>query len=291
MTGESGWPAHELKGMRVTSRVDSPPAMHIVEAFGGDPALLTRLPGGQGTSWRAGGIALKPTAPDERIGWLGAVLDQVPDTDDYRVARPVPAADRRWIVDGWSATAWLEGAHVPGRWKDALEMSAAFHVALAQVQAEPLPAGSDPWSIGMRVAWGELAAPSHNPDVNALLAELSPLLKQPWRGSRPQIIHGDLGGNILYANGLPPAIIDVSPHHAPAPFADAIIVADGAAWENAPAELAARFATTRPAGPQLLARAAVFRVITMVELVDDPKYVDTEIAAYRTVVDVAMANA
>ncbi|MET9021433.1 hypothetical protein ABZV93_15730 [Actinopolymorpha sp. NPDC004070] len=266
-----------------------PPAAHIVEAFGGDAARLAKLAGGQGTSWRAGGIALKPTAPDEPIGWLGAVLNQPPDTDDYRVARPVATADRRWIVDGWSATTWVDGAHVAGRWEEALKVSAAFHAALARVEAPPRPAESDPWSVGMRVAWGELPAPSHSRDVNALLTELSALLEQPWQGPPHQLIHGDLEGNIVYADGLPPAVIDFSPHRAPAPFADAIIVADATAWKGAPAELAADFAATRTAGPQLLARAAVYRVITMVELSADPEAVASEIAGYRPVVDAAIA--
>lgn len=265
------------------------PATRIVEAFGGDPDLLTRLSGGQDLSWRAGGIVLKPADPDDSISWLAGVLDQVPDGDEFRIAGPVAATDGRWNVDGWSATRWLEGTHVRGRWDDAVKVSSALHAALGDVRAEPLPAGGDPWSVGTRVAWGDeqLAAPVL-PEVAALFEELAPLLDQPWTGPPAQIIHGDLGGNILYADGLPPAVIDVSPHFAPAPFADAIIVADGVAWEDAPIGLAERFAATRAAGAQLLARAAVFRIATMVQLVDDPERVGVEIAAYRPVIDVAL---
>lgn len=269
--------------------VNVPPA-YVIRAFGGDPTQLTWLPGGQGTSWRAGEVVLKPTSPSERIDWLAAVLDQVPDTDDFRVARPLAADDGRWIVDSWSATGWREGEHLPQRWEDGLRVSAAFHAALARVRAEPLPDGDDPWSVGARVAWGkQLAVPNLPADVAALLDELAPLLEEPWMGPPPQIIHGDLG-NILYAKNLPPAVIDMSPHFAPAPFADAIIVADAVAWEDAPVGLAVRFATTRAGGAQVLARAAVFRVVTVAQLRrSSPDRVAAEVAGYRPVVDVALA--
>ena len=267
------------------------PTAYAVEAFGGDPTLLTWLPGGQGTSWRAGGVVLKPAAPNERIDWLADVLGQVPDCDDFRVARPVASADGRWIVDGWTATGWLAGEHRRGRWEDGLQVSVAFHAALAGVRAEP-PPGSGPWSIGSRVAWREQEPAADLPGaVTALLDELSPLWTQPWTGPAAQIIHGDMG-NILYADDLPPAVIDMSPHFAPAPFADAILVADAVAWEDAPVDLATRFAATRPAGAQLLARAVVFRVVTIAHLCpDSAERVAAEIAGYRPVADVALAFA
>lgn len=275
----------------MTTQASNRPTSRTVEAFGGDPALLTWLPGGQGTSWRAGDVVLKPTTSSERIDWLAGVLGQVSDTDDFRVARHVAAADGRWVVDGWSATGWLEGSHLPGRWEEGMKVSAAFHAALARVHAEP-PQGDDgPWSTGARVAWNEQqAARDLQPDVVSLLDELAPLLNQSWTGPSAQIIHGDLG-NILYAEGLAPAVIDMSPHFAPAPFADAIIVADALAWESAPRDLAVHFARTRTAGPQLLARAVVYRVVTVAHLRrSKPEWVAAEVAAYRPVADVAMAT-
>lgn len=269
----------------------SAPVAQVVEAFGGDPGLLVRLAGGRGTSWRAGGVVLKPAASYERVNWLAAVLDQVRDTEDFRVARYVAAADGSRVVDGWSATNWVEGAHVAGRWEQAMGVSAALHAALAGVETTRFPTSDDPWSIGARVAWGEQpVAVALFPDVTDLLAELGRLLGEPWSGPPRQLIHGDLGGNIVYADGLPPGVIDMSPHVAPAPFADAIIAADAVAWEGAPVEFAARFANSRPAGARLLARAVVFRIITMVELTQDVGRVGVEIAAYRPVVEVAVAD-
>ena len=53
-----------------------------------------------------------------------------------------------------------------------------------------------------------------------------------------QLIHGDLSGNFLIANGLSPAIIDFSPTWAPNGFAEGIMLVDALTWESArPEEL------------------------------------------------------
>jgi hypothetical protein len=41
-----------------------------------------------------------------------------------------------------------------------------------------------------------------------------------------QLIHGDLTGNVLFDDQLPPAIIDFSAHWRPVPYVAAIVVAD-----------------------------------------------------------------
>jgi len=49
--------------------------------------------------------------------------------------------------------------------------------------------------------------------------------------ARSQLIHGDLTGNVLFAEHLPPAIIDLSPYWRPTSFASAIVIADALVWE------------------------------------------------------------
>jgi uncharacterized protein (TIGR02569 family) len=269
------------------------PDEQVVKAFGGSPAELVPLAGGQGGSWRAGGIALKPAEGAESLDWLGGLLDRVPDSPAFRLARPVRSVDGGWVVDGWSATTWVDGEHQPGRWEERLAVSRALHAALGGLGGlgATLPwVGCDPWSVGMRVAWGwqALDASRHRAAV-PLYESLSPLLHEPWNGVPPQVIHGDLCGNIVFATGEPPAVIDFSAHWAPAPFADAIIVADGVAWEDAPVELAVRFAAAEPQGRQLLARAVVYRVVCMAHLVPDlPDRVRTEQAGYQQVIDLLL---
>ena len=105
----------------------------------------------------------------------------------------------------------IDGAHAPGgRWLEVLSACREFHSALTDVPRPTfLDTRRDPWSVGDRVAWESLkvALPqvvAHR--VDGHLQHLVPL-------SLPsQVIHGDFGGNVLFAGGQPPAIIDFSPY-------------------------------------------------------------------------------
>ena len=113
------------------------------------------------------------------------------------------------------------------------------------------------------MAWGErgpgsvlAAAPgSLSEQLRSLLAA-----RRPVRLPR-QLIHGDLGGNVLFADGEPPAVIDFSPYWRPAGLALAVAAVDALMWEGAsPAALAEL--DGEPEWGQLLARALVYRLVT-----------------------------
>jgi hypothetical protein len=57
----------------------------------------------------------------------------------------------------------------------------------------------------------------------------------PTCGSaRPaQLVHGDLGGNVLFAPSLAPAIIDFSPYWRPPGYAEAVAAVDAFLWFGA----------------------------------------------------------
>jgi len=93
-----------------------------------------------------------------------------------------------------------------------------------------------------------------------VLAERDPVSERP-----AQLVHGDLTGNVLFAAGLPPAVIDVSPYWRPAAYAGAVVVADGLLWWDQGADLVA--AAGESGRPDLVARALLFRLLTDVELV------------------------
>ena len=266
-----------MKGNGGVVRSSEAPPGEVVRAFGGDPESLRRLDGGQGTSWRAGDMVLKPAGPEDQHRWLAGVLAEIPDSAAFRLARPVASAAGEYVVQGWAATRWLPGHHVSGRWHEKLAVSAALHSALAAAPEPPFR-GDDPWSIAARVAWGEPAPPG---------VDIALPVCEPWTGAAPQLIHGDLAGNILFADNLPPAVIDMSPHWAPAPFADAVMVADAVAWSGASVHLAQWFADTVPGGRELLARAVIFRVVTIALLCpDDPARIAAEEAGYAPVSDI-----
>ncbi len=74
-----------------------------------------------------------------------------------------------------------------------------------------------------------------------------------------QIIHGDLCGNILFHDTLPPVVIDFSLDYRPREYAEAILIADSIAWENGGEEA---YTLLPPHSEQILLRACLFRLLT-----------------------------
>ncbi len=235
-----------------------PPPQGVLARFGVAGLPLARLAGGQGTSWRAGDLVFKPAdLPVPELEWLAEVLSQL-ECDGFRVARPRLAADGSVCVDGWCAAEFLAGQHAEGRWPEVIAAGQRFHAALSGV-ARPgfLDQRDSPWAIGDRVAWGELPA-SEFAQVNHLgrLAAARRPLSAP-----SQLIHGDLGGNVLFDGEFPPAIIDFSAYWRPVTFADAIVVADALVWEGADAQVLDAVAGAGDLG-QYLIRALIYRAVT-----------------------------
>jgi uncharacterized protein (TIGR02569 family) len=216
----------------------------VLEAFGA-PGEPTRLPGGTGRSWLVGDLVLKPLdrAPAE-IAWQADVLSAL-ETEAVRVAPPLPR-----IVEGWTAWKYVDGAHEPGRWLDIIAAGERLHDALSAVPrpSEIVDPGVEPWATGDRVAWeGEPF-----PGIEDILALLRPVSEEST------LIHGDLTGNVLFHETLPPAIIDFTPYWRPREFAAAVVVADALVWEGAPPGLA------HVVDPQYLLRALIYRGVTSI---------------------------
>lgn len=234
-----------------------PPA-HVLAAFGA-AAEAVPLGGGQGAAWHAGDLVLKPldwAMSLEELEWQGEVLGAVRE-DGFRVPRLRRARDGSALVDGWCAWEYVEGRHELRRWADVISTGERFHAALEGV-ARPalLDRRTDHWAIGDRVAWGELsprrfARVKHLP---RLVAALRPL------EAPSQLVHGDLTGNVLFASGLPPAVIDFSPYWRPTAFASAVVVGDALAWEGADESLLQAVAHI-DSFPQFLLRALIYRVV------------------------------
>ena len=106
------------------------PSAEVVAAFGGDAAGLDKLAGGQGDAWRAGDVVLKPDGEPEVTAWLAETVEPAATSDAFRLASHVRSTTGAWVVDGWAATQWVDGAPGSGRWDDVLEVSDAFHAAI-----------------------------------------------------------------------------------------------------------------------------------------------------------------
>jgi uncharacterized protein (TIGR02569 family) len=191
------------------------------------------------------------------LEWLASVYSQV-RAHGFRIARQRRARDGSVCVDGWSATDYVPGRHESRHWAEVIAAGEPFHAALAGV-ARPafLDERDNPWTIGDRVAWGELPADQFAQvrHLQRLMAATRPVLAQN------QLIHGDLGGNVLFHAALPPAIIDFAPYWRPAPFASAIVVADALVWEGADDSILAAVGHLDDFG-QYLVRALIYRAVT-----------------------------
>ena len=233
------------------------PPDSAVRAFGADPDQLLRLPGGQGTSWRAGDLVLKPgEAPLQR--WLSSTLREL-EPAGLRMAVPVAAADGAWSVAGWTATSFVDGQEPdlrrPTSWPKIVAAGRLFHHALASTPRPALlDSRTDPWAVADRVAWGEQHAQFH-PAFDEVAGRLR---AQPAPPGPAQLVHGDLTGNVLLAPGLAPAVIDVSPYWRPATWAEAVVVADALCYHGADA---AALPAAGVAVPDV-ARALLFRLAT-----------------------------
>ena len=239
----------------------TPPPPGVCATFG----VLDRpvaLPGGQGGAWRVGPVVLKKVGPHlivaEEVRWLGTALEPLMGGGGVRVrvAVPVAATDRRWVVDGWAATPFLEGAPAGWRWPEVLAAGRAFHAAVAHL---PRPTFLDrrrtPWDVGDRMAWGDsmlaVSTPGLVPLVDRLAAATRPVAVSS------QLVHGDLGGNVLLSeDGAAPAVLDLSPYWRPPDWALAVVAVDAMVWSDADP------APFEDLDPQLLVRAMLYRLVT-----------------------------
>jgi hypothetical protein len=226
--------------------------------------------------------------PPDPLDPLAACLDPLAARRDalaarrdpgFRVPRPLrtvaeDGATGDWVAQDPPAGAWVAWQWLPGEpaswsgvspfWPSLIAASRAFHAALAGRRAPPwLGRDGSQWTVGDQVAWGErdpgsVLAAAPGPlagQLRSLLAALRPV-RLP-----AQLIHGDLGGNVLFAAGEPPAVIDFSPYWRPAGLALAVAAVDALTWSGADPAILDQLAD-QPELDQLLARAHVGRLIT-----------------------------
>ncbi len=237
----------------------APPPEDVLRAFGLRRAAAHPLPGGQGRAWAAGDVVVKPVDDAAEATWLGDVLSALP-VDGIRVERPVRSDAGRWVVAGWSAWTRLAGGHdTSGRWAEVLRVGEVLTAALRGLGRPAfLDARTHAWAVADRVAWGEepleLTSPALRPLGELLAAHLRP------DRSPGQVVHGDLTANVLFAPGLAPGVIDVTPYWRPAAFCPAIVAVDALLWYGAPARLLDDLPGS--VDRSLLARAALRRLVT-----------------------------
>ncbi|MGY2701103.1 MULTISPECIES: hypothetical protein [unclassified Nocardioides] len=234
------------------------PGERVLAAFGltGRPVPL---PGGQGRTWAVADAVLQPSRGAVADRWTAETTAGLVE-DGFRVARPLRPGDG-WTVDGWTAWTRVAGEHRTwdADWPVALEVAVRLHRALRGAARPPhLDDRTDVFARADRCAWGEAEIDAGGA-VGAGLTHL-----RRWRTPLDlpaQVVHGDVAGNLLWADEAPPAVIDLSPSWRPGGLGAAQVVVDAVLWYGADVSLAELFLEHEPAaGRQLVLRALMFRL-------------------------------
>jgi uncharacterized protein (TIGR02569 family) len=238
------------------------PSAEVLHAFQvqGTPQ---RLPGGEGTSFVVNDVVFKPVANEAESIWRAEVLSTI-HMNGFIVTTPLKTRTGLWTHQGWEASLFLQGKEVKGRWSEKIAVCRKFHQAL-QIFPKPdfLAAANHPWAVADRMIWGEQPLEYGEP-LKKIMARLEKMLRPI--DAECQLIHGDMSGNILFNESLPPAVIDVSPYWRPAEYAVAIIIVDSVVWEGAGDDILDEMPNTFLAN-QLLIRAAMWRIKTTEEYI------------------------
>ena len=215
-------------------------------------------PGGQGSSWIVADLVLKPGSGVAHQ-WLAEVLQDPVAEGGVRVVAPVATRDGAWEAEGWTATRFVEGSPPDysdaSTWVSLVQAARAFHRAVAHLPRPGfLDVRDDYWALADRAAWGERPI-QFVPELADIATRLQ---TSPDPPGPPQVVHGDLTGNVLFASGLPPAVIDMSPYWRPPAYAEGVIVADALCWHGADESVLELVDVSVPA----VARALLFRMAT-----------------------------
>lgn len=259
-----------------------PPGPEALRAFGGGGRAPVLLAGGRGVTWRAGDLVLRPHDGPSVTDWRAGVLAALEPSAAFRTPRPVPTTDGLWRSGAWEAWEYVVGRADESRVVDVIRAGRAFHRAIADVDRPAfLDHADDPWSRADRMAWGADPLPS-DPTLDRL-ASVFQTVHEP-----SQLVHGDLLGNVLFAEGHAPAVIDWPPYWRPAGFGGAIVVADAVCWHGFPLGRVQAVGAAQPEWAQLLVRALTFRIATAVLL---GAWDSTEIARHQPLVDAVVSAA
>ncbi len=238
------------------SDLDSgPPSAEVLASFGVSDAPRP-LEGGQGLTFQAGDVVMKRVDDKAAANWIANTLSSLPEAG-FRVARPVKTITGDWLVGQWTAWEWVEGRADTSRWHQVVEAGRHFHATLGKLPRPSfLDTMNDPWRVADRMAWGERPL-RLDPETETLAAPLE-AIRRPI-DIQSQMIHGDLAGNVLFADDLPPAIIDFSPYWRPADYAIAVVIADSLDWSGADSAIFDAYEHI-PEIDQLVVRAELFRL-------------------------------
>jgi len=238
-----------------------------------------QLEGGQNNSYRYGNIIIKKNDGDNvNIDLICTILSRI-DSDRYRVAKPVLSINNRFIEDGYVATFYEEGQHHYNNIEEVIYISNLFHNDIQHYSIDLMKDVDTKWTNAMDILFRNRDIP-YNVDNDNLETCLNMMKMLKPFNDELQIIHGDIGGNILFHSKLPPCIIDFSPCIAPAKMANAIVITDYVTWVNSDLS---KLHLLKPFEEykNYIAYAVMFRLLSALCSKEDSKYeFETEYSGY-----------
>ncbi|KAH7104619.1 hypothetical protein BKA62DRAFT_470725 [Auriculariales sp. MPI-PUGE-AT-0066] len=256
------------------------PPESVLRAFEVTSSVLP-LPGGiTDSTFVSGNRVLKQAHDDAEAQWAASLLSETAfQSSIYRIPRPVPSDfdPKTFVVESWACSEFVAGKAIPqtmDQWRDLITAARAFHSALRfAVPSKPtfLETRFHRWDHAAHAAFDECPIPNLPDDALHMLNRLGDLHKLIERlpnddklndvDLRPQLVHSDLSGNVLFADGQPPAIIDFSPMWRPVAWAEAIVVSDGLVEYGADGQLIELVGSNK-GRLRMLHKAMLFRVIS-----------------------------
>ena len=210
----------------------------------------------RGPMWRCDDVALRPAGNPAEAAWVAQTLGEL-NVADMRIGRPIRSSDGRWVVGGWVAERFVEGQPEP-RYDEIIAASLRLHKATADLDRPRfLASRADVFALADRAAWDEEKAPL---DLS-LGGRLFDVLAGSRRPTRlvPQVVHGDLFGNVLFAGDAAPGIVGFTAYHRPPEWAAAVVAVDALAWGGADEGLLRRWSHLAE-WSQALLHALLFRL-------------------------------
>ncbi|MCG8915055.1 TIGR02569 family protein [Actinokineospora sp. PR83] len=235
--------------------MSTPPPPHVRAAFGArdaEPVLVDH-----GPVWRCDDVAMRQADSPAEASWVAQTLNDL-TVPDLRLARPLRSSDGRFVVGGWMAFRFIPGRAEP-RYDEVVSASLRLHKATSHLpRPRFLGARADVFALADRAAWGEEAPPRLTPELGGRLFDLFAESRRDI-SLTPQVVHGDLFGNVLFDDEAPPGLIDFTAFYRPPEWAAAVVVVDAMAWGGADDALAKRWSHLEE-WPQALLRALLFRL-------------------------------
>ncbi len=220
----------------------------------------TQLPGGVTGVRRVGNVVVKPVTDAAEADWVQSTFAALPPAADVRWARPIAAADGRFVVDGWIAHDFVTGlTPVAPDWARVVELGARFHRATATIPppAAMLRARTHRWARGEQHAFDEdrVALPARAAAIDAALSE-----RCAHDAGPAQVVHVDLATNVFTDRAGTPLVLDISPAARSCSYASASVVADALLWHDAALDLVGVVDRDPARARSLVARALRFRL-------------------------------